>query len=175
MDEAIEFMKDVFWYIVIIIIVILAKVYVLSALEVVGTSMEPNLRDKNLVMYEKVSNYFVGYKRFDVVIFRYDMPPYVIKRIIGLPGEKIEYIDGKLLVNDEDIGELFEIKGRTSDFSITQLGYGVIPDNMYFVLGDNRSESIDSRTMGLIPREDIVGKPFLVIWPFNQVKFVKGL
>ena len=91
---------------------------------------------------------------------------YLIKRVIGLPGDKIEYKDNVLYVNGEKIKEDFLNKNiKTENFSLASLGYQKIPKDMYLVLGDNREDSLDSREIGLIKKKDILGKVSLKIWP----------
>ncbi|MDD2469775.1 MAG: signal peptidase I [Bacilli bacterium] len=167
MDEIIEFIKDMFKYIIIVGIIILIRIYVLTTTEVVGNSMEPNLNDGNILLVEQITQRFSDYNRFDVIVFERS-PSYLIKRIIGLPGETIKYEDNKLYINDKLVIGDFEVKGNTDDF-----GPVTIPDNSYFVLGDNREDSKDSRTFGAIKRNKIIGKPFFNIWPFNELKIVK--
>lgn len=166
MDELIEFFKDIFKYIVIIAVIILIRIFVLTTTSVVGPSMEPNLYDKNILLVDQLTPRFSEYERFDVVVFEHS-PSYLIKRVIGLPGEKIEYRDNKLYVNEKLVEEQFEINGTTEDF-----GPLVVPANNYFLLGDNRIDSTDSRDFGPIEKEKIIGKPFFCIWPFNKLQIV---
>lgn len=167
MYEIIEFIKDTFKYIIIIGIIILLRIYVLTTTEVVGDSMKPNLVDKNILLVEQITQRFSDYNRFDIIVFARS-PSYLIKRIIGLPGETIKYEDNTLYINNSEIVVEFKLKGNTDDF-----GPVIIPENSYFVLGDNREDSTDSRTFGPIRRDSIVGKPFVNIWPFNELKVVK--
>ncbi len=173
MIDVIEFIKDVFGYVIIIVIIVLIRVYILSPIEVVGDSMEPNLQNGNIMVIDRVFHKVKEFKRFDIIAFEYDVPSYLIKRIIGLPGEKIEYNNNILYVNGIKIEEPFEYDGVTNDFSIEELGYDVIPEEMYMVIGDNREHSTDSRSFGFVFKEDITGKPFIIIWPFNKLGFVK--
>jgi signal peptidase I len=166
-DEIIEFMKDMFKYIVIIVIIIVIRIYILTPTEVVGPSMEPNLYDNNILLVDQITSHFNDYNRFDVIVFTRS-PSYLIKRVIGLPGETIEYRDNALYINGEVVKTKFKTNGKTNDF-----GPITIPDNNYFVLGDNRIDSTDSRNFGSIKREKIIGKPIFCIWPFNKLHVVK--
>ncbi|MDD2435794.1 MAG: signal peptidase I, partial [Bacilli bacterium] len=98
---------------------------------------------------------------------------YLIKRVIGLPGEKIEYKDNILYIDDEAYQEKITDDLITDDFSLQDMGHEVIPEDMYLVFGDNRGDSLDSRSFGLIKKDDIIGKPFVRIWPLNQFNLVK--
>lgn len=160
-----EFLKDAIVYILIAVAVILIIKYVFSLEQVVGPSMEPNYRSGDLLFLNKISYKFKEPQLFDVVVIANDDTKYMIKRIIGLPGDTIEYKDNRLYINGEATKEYFDISGITKDFSLDQFDYDVIPDGYYFVLGDNRENSKDSRVYGLISREDIIGKVQFRIWP----------
>lgn len=160
-----EFLKDAIVYVLIAVAVILIIKYVFSLEQVVGPSMEPNYRSGDLLFLNKISYKFKEPRLFDVVVIANDDTKYMIKRIIGLPGDAIEYKDNKLYINGEATKEYFDTSGITKDFSLTQFDYDVIPDGYYFVLGDNRENSKDSRVYGLISREDIIGKVQFRIWP----------
>jgi signal peptidase I len=166
MDELIEFFKDMFKDIIIIGFIILIRIFILTTTEVVGPSMNPNLVDGDILLVDQITARFNDYKRFDVIVFE-KSPSYLIKRIVGLPGETIQYIDNKLYINDKLIGEDFKVNGSTENFGPIN-----IPENSYYVLGDNRIDSKDSRDYGSIKQEKIVGKPFFIIWPFNKLHFV---
>ena len=136
--------------------------------------MESKYKDQDIVILNKLHYRFFKIKRFDVVSLKYDESKYLIKRVIGLPGDKIEYKNNKLFINDKKIEEYFlDKETNTEDFSLTTLGYEKIPKDMYLVLGDNRENSLDSREIGLIKRKDILGKIKLRIWPINKFGPVK--
>ena len=158
-------LKDAIVYILIAVAVILIIKYVFSLEQVVGPSMEPNYKSGDLLFLNKISYKFKEPRLFDVVVIANDDTKYMIKRIIGLPGDTIEYKDNKLYINGEATKEYFDISGITKDFSLTQFNYDIIPDGYYFVLGDNRENSKDSRVYGLISRDDIIGKVQFRIWP----------
>lgn len=173
--EISEFVKDTFKYLVVIVLVLVIMIYVVSLQQVVGPSMSKTLNNKDIIIIDKLSYRFSEPKRFDIISFEYAETKYLIKRIIGLPGEHIKYVDGILYINDikyEDKNLLNEI---TDDFDIKSLGFDVIPDDMYLVLGDNRTNSLDGRSkkVGLIRKEDIIGKSLIRIWPLNGIKVIK--
>jgi len=140
--------------ILIIAVVLITKTCIIDIAIVKGDSMNPTLKNNDLLLYSKINN---NYSRFDIVIMKIDNK-YYIKRIIGLPGETIEYKDDKLLVNKEIVDEPFNTT-KTSDFTLNQIcSYEIIPENKYFVLGDNRENSYDSRNYGLVDASNIKGK-----------------
>ncbi len=167
MDEIIEFFKDIFKYLIIIAIIILIRIFVLTTTEVIGPSMEPNLYDGNILLVDQITSRFNDYERFDIIVFEHS-PSYLVKRVIGLPGETIEYRDNKLYANNKEIKLDFDIIGVTENFGPID-----IPNEKYYLLGDNRIDSVDSRDFGPVKREKIIGKPFFSIWPFNKIKIVK--
>lgn len=167
MIEFVEFIKDMFKYLIVIVVILLIRVFIISTTEVVGNSMNPNLNNGNILLVDQVFYKLSGLKRFDVISFK-SKPSHLVKRIIGLPGETIEYEDNILYINNKKIKERFNLLGSTNDF-----GPVVIPKDNYFVLGDNREDSTDSRVFGTIKVNIINGKCFFSIWPLNQIKIVK--
>ena len=127
-----------------------------------GSSMEPNLHNGQRLLINKIA--YSNPQRGDVIIFP---PPHVanpekdfIKRIIGMPGEIIEIKDGVVYINDSPLDEPYIVDNAGIDMPLT-----VVPDGQYFVLGDNRGNSSDSRGGWTVSGEDIVGKAWLSIWP----------
>lgn len=165
-----EWTKDIMKYAIIAILVLLLIIYVVSLQQVVGPSMHPNYQDGDILTLNKLHYHLKKPKRFDVAVIRYKDSKYFIKRVIGLPGEKVLYKDGKLYINDEIVEEKFSITGSTADFSLEMLGYKIIPEGYYFVVGDNRENSLDSRSkeVGLIAEKDFIGKVAFRIWPFRR-------
>lgn len=166
------FTKEVLPYIIVIFIVILLRYFIISPIQVVGTSMNPNLEDGELMLLNKIKYSFSDIERFDIIVVDYSEKP-LIKRVIGLPGEKVEYKDNKLYINGEYVKEDFKRNGKTSDYIVSETGYEIIPEDMYFVVGDNRINSSDSRSIGLIKREEIEGKANFVLIPFDKFGFIK--
>lgn len=173
--EITEFIKDTSKYIIVAVSVLIIMIYVVSLQQVVGPSMSTTLNEDNIIAIDKISYRFTEPKRFDIISFEYAETKYLIKRIIGLPGEHIRYKDGVLYINDEPYEDKNNLNIKTDNFDLKKLGFDVIPDNMYLVLGDNRGNSLDSRStkVGLIKKEDIIGKAFIRLWPLNGLKIVK--
>lgn len=164
--------KEILPYICVVIFVILLRQFVITPIQVVGTSMNPNLVDGELMLLNKITYKFNDIERFDIVVVDYANEP-LIKRVIGLPGEKIEYNGNKLYVDGELIEENFNKNGKTDDYNINESGYTTIPKDMYFVVGDNRINSADSRILGLIDKNLILGKANFVLFPFSKFGFIK--
>lgn len=161
-----EFIKDSLKYIIFIFVVLIIAIYVVGLQQVVGDSMNPTLLNQDVVIIDKLTYKFIPLKRGDIISFYYNDTKYLVKRIIGLPGESLEIKNNKIYINNEVIDDYVE-NIQMNDFKLEELGYDVIPKNMYFVMGDNRENSLDSRDsrVGLIPKEDIIGKSFIRLWP----------
>lgn len=170
-----EFIKDTFKYIIFIIAVLVIAIYVVGLQQVVGPSMSPNFKNNDIVILDKISYKFIDIKRGDVVSLYYADTKYLIKRVIGLPGDYVEFQNNKLYINNSYYSEEYLEGVITEDFSLNELGYSRIPDDMYLVLGDNRGDSLDSRdpNVGLISKDKIIGKVRFQIWPLNKIKIVK--
>ena len=171
-----EILSMIGWILFIFCLVFLVTTYVGQRTRVEGHSMEPALSDGDNLIVDKISYRFHDPERFDIIIFPYQWEPntYYIKRIIGLPGETIQiddegniYIDGEVL--QEHYG-LERIKNPGSAREPITLG-----EDEYFVLGDNRNNSEDSRftQVGVIHRDDIVGRAWLRIYPFDRIGFLR--
>lgn len=146
--------------------------YCVEKTTVIGSSMENTLTANDQIIINKFIYRISDPKRFDVIVFKQSGKEhsfYNIKRIIGLPGETIQIRDGAVYINGEELEEIIEVE--------EMINYGlaaeeiVLEENEYFVLGDNRNNSEDSRfaSIGNITREEIIGKAFLRLSPFNFV------
>lgn len=160
-----EFIKDFGKYIIVAILAVILFIYIISFQQVIGPSMEPNYNEGEIYILNKIKYKITKPKRFEVVVVDTESSKYMIKRIIGLPGEEIEYKDNILYINGEQIKEEFETGSITNDFNTNSLGSAKIPENMYLVLGDNRGDSTDSRKFGFVSIDDIIGKVEFRIWP----------
>ncbi|MGH9461423.1 MAG: signal peptidase I [Vicinamibacteria bacterium] len=155
-----------------VVVCALLITYVVQAFKVQGTSMSPELVDGERILVNKFVYNFRPIERGDVVVFWYTEDPDVsfIKRVVGLPGDTVEIIRGEVLVNGEPLSEPY-VEAEHADRRNYQ-AEEVRPGH-YFVLGDNRRGSNDSRSWGLVPRRYIYGKAFLRIWPPDQLGFIR--
>ena len=132
--------------------------------------MNSTLIDGDVLILSKANYRFFDIKRGDIISLDYEDTKYLIKRVIGLPGDTIEIKDNILYINGEVYEENYLDKGlEYPDFSLSDLGYDTIPEDMYLVLGDNRENSLDSREIGLISKDSVNGKIVLRIWPINKI------
>lgn len=151
-------------YVLVIICVILIRTFIITPIRVDGVSMNKTLYNNDLLFLKK---YDKSYDRFDVIVFNYSGKR-LIKRIIGLPGEHVKYVNNKLYINDKVVDDKYGT-GKTYDFDIKKINYETIPDGYYFVLGDNRQNSSDSRIIGLVSSKDILGVTDFRFFPFNKL------
>lgn len=172
--------KELFGWIIYILIVVgltyLILTYVGQRTRVSGHSMETTLSNGDNLIVDKLSYRFRNPKRFDIIVFpyKYEENTYYIKRIIGLPGETVQvadgcaYIDGELLESDIYGAEAMDDAG-IADTPIT------LGEEEYFVLGDNRNHSSDSRdpSVGVLTRDDLLGRAWIRIYPFDHMGVIK--
>lgn len=151
-------------YVLVIVVVVLIRTFLVTPIIVQGTSMEPTLKEGNVMILNKVAKI----DRYDIVVIKSDKNSNVlIKRVIGMPGETIEIKDGHIFINDKLVNTKHSDE-LTSDYPLTIIG-----KDEYFVLGDNRSVSADSRVFGTFKKSEIKGTTKLRIFPLNKIKTVK--
>lgn len=163
------------YLVIVLIATFLIVKFVGVRTEVIGTSMTPTLQDGDNLIVEKVTYYFRDPQRYDIIVFPYPEDPsrHYIKRIIGLSGETVQIIDGYVYINGELLDEHY------GNAVMNNAGIAAEPitlgEDEYFVLGDNRNNSEDSRyaAVGNIKRSQIDGRAWLRIWPFSDIGFLK--
>ncbi len=153
--------KETVPYILIVLVVVLIRTYLFTPIKVNGTSMYPTLENGYFMILNKIG-LKKGINRWDIVVVKEDNR-YIIKRVIALPGESVAYIDGKLYINKRLVEDKYSLS-ETSDFNEIYL-----KSNEYFVMGDNRSVSADSRIIGPVSKDEIYGKTNLIIFPFSKI------
>lgn len=172
------------WIKALLIAFILAFVirsFVFSPIVVDGPSMLPTLHDRDKMIVNKLLYRINEPKRFDIVVFHATSQKDFIKRVVGLPGEHVMIENGLLHINGQVIEEPFTKNKEeaylyeTEDFRLEEIpgGHETIPKGYILVLGDNRNNSTDSRTIGLISMDEIVGKASLVFWPYKRTQIVE--
>lgn len=150
-------------------IFLIVYLLILRPHKIKGQSMHPNFPDGEYLLTEKISYYRHDPERGDVIVFK---PPIsedeFIKRVIGLPGDTVMILNGKVFVNDEELKEDY-IKVPTNPSSFLSEGERyTVPEGNYFVIGDNRPHSSDSRAWGPITKKVITGKAWVVYYPFDK-------
>ena len=160
MDKIKSIIKEYGLYVITIILVLLVKKFIVSPIKVNGTSMMTTLHDGDIMILNIIGYRFDEINRFDIVVVD-EGNEYLIKRVIGLPGEEIEYKDNQLYINGKKVKENYGSQ-VTEDFKVK------VKKNSYFVLGDNRTNSLDSRHFGSFKKDRIIGKTSLIIFPFNR-------
>ena len=160
-----KIIKEILSYVIIIVVVILIRTFIGTPVRVNGTSMVPTLKEGEVLYLNKIDKSF---DQEDIVVIdkKVEGSP-IIKRIIGMPGDKIKCINGVIFINDEKYEDNFG-SGETSDFEEITL-----KDDEYYVLGDNRIVSKDSRVLGPIKKKNIEGTTKVVLYPFSKIGKVK--
>ncbi len=170
-----DIISNVLYIAAVLLISFLIVRYVGQRTEVIGSSMVPTLEDGNQLITDKISYRFREPERFDIVVFPHEpVNEFYIKRIIGMPGETVEIADdGTIYINGEVLEENYGY-GETRPQEMS--GPVELGDNEYFVLGDNREISLDSRygEVGNIPRSIIIGRAWLRLYPFDQFGLLRG-
>ncbi|MCX6820145.1 MAG: signal peptidase I [Candidatus Adlerbacteria bacterium] len=161
---------------VALVIVLPIRLFVAQPFIVSGASMVPTFEDAQYLIIDEATYHFEQPKRGDVIVFRYPKDPtqFFIKRIIGLPGETVHVLNGTVSVSKVDgstvqLDESYVVNqgdGSNKDYSVGT--------SNYFVMGDNRPESSDSRSWGTVPRENIVGRVFLRLLPVQTANIFPG-
>lgn len=154
-----KIIKEILPYVLIIIAVILIRTFIITPVRVDGASMDQTLEDGQILLLYKLANIDYG----DIVVLDEEKEgEIIIKRIIGMPGDTVSIKDNTVYVNDEELEEDYAY-GETSDYEEITLG-----DDEYFILGDNRPISKDSRYFGPVKEDEIIGKVIFRLWPFNK-------
>ena len=171
-----EAVSLIIYCIVVVAVMFLVVKFVGQRTVVLGSSMEPTLQDGDNLITDKITYRLIEPKRFDIVVFPYkeNTSKLLIKRIIGMPGEKVQIKNGKVYINDTELKD--DVYGNA-----LMVDEGIVGDPVvlaadeYFVLGDNRNHSQDSRfaSVGNIHRDDIIGRAWVRIWPLNKLTLLK--
>ncbi|MCI8528184.1 MAG: signal peptidase I [Lachnospiraceae bacterium] len=173
-----EIINTLLYLLCVLLLTLAVNTYVGQRTAVEGSSMEPTLSDKDNLIVDKISYRFQEPERFDIIVFsfKYKEDTYYIKRIIGLPGETVRIDEeGNIYINDEILEESYGrevIKAETMGLARETI---VIGEDEYFVLGDNRNNSTDSRSplVGNVNRKDIIGRAFVRIWPLSKMGMLR--
>jgi signal peptidase I len=168
--EIIEYVQA---FAVAIVLAAFIITFIAQSFVVEGSSMEPSLHNRERLLVNKLVYRFRKPAYGDIVVFRYPANPKrrFIKRVIGVPGDEVEVRDGYVIVNGMPLDENY-----TLDLTYGYFGPKVVPNGHYFVLGDNRNNSDDSRypDVGFVPMANVVGKASLIWWPVGRMGLVKN-
>lgn len=160
-----KYVKEAVPYLIILLVVVLIRTFIITPVRVNGPSMNPTLEDKEIMILKKYDHDF---KRYDIVVVDDSVEgDNLIKRIIGLPGEKVKCRNGEIYIDGSKIDDPYAY-GETEDFLEISL-----KDDEYFVMGDNREVSLDSRSFGAVFKNELKGTTNLVIYPFKNFGKVK--
>ena len=160
-----DMLIDIYPYLVIIIVVVLIRSFIITPIRVNGDSMEPTLNEGETMILNKIGLHH-GINRYDIVVID-AVDDYIIKRVIGLPGDSVAHIEGKLFINGKAVEDIYS-KTVTQDFDEVKL-----KEDEYFVMGDNREVSKDSRMIGAVNIDQIKGKTNLILFPLSKFGILK--
>lgn len=162
---------------VTIVLIFVIRTYIFSPVIVEGDSMNPTLIEGDRLFINKIGMYIGDIDRLDIVVFKGKNNTHYIKRVVGMPGDRLQFKNNHLYINGELVSENYVIEdGFQRDMTLDTLyGYEKIPENYYFVLGDNRPNSMDSRqrSIGLVHESKILGASNVIVWPLNRIQHVK--
>lgn len=179
----IKYLRVILVILLAIGIAFLVRSFLFASYVVDGESMEPTLEDHDLLMVNKVLYSLKDVDRFDIIVFHANKQEDYVKRVVGLPGDKVAFKDDVLYVNGDEVEESFlhefaqasDTMPHTKDFDLEEkTGKNMVPEGQLFVMGDNREDSLDSRSFGFISTETIVGKVGLRYWPLSHATFQFG-
>lgn len=158
--------------VVAFVLALIIRAFFLQVFWIPSSSMEPTLDIKDRIVVNKVAYHFRKPRRQEIVVFRGVAPEGtpkkdLIKRLMGLPGEALELKDGVLFINGKEVKESHPMNSDWADFGPIN-----IPADSYFVLGDNRPASADSRYWGFLPKKNLIGPAFLRIWPLTKLGLI---
>ncbi len=157
----------------VIIAVILAaviRIFLFQPFFIPSCSMYPTLQPGDRIIVNKLVYRFDEPERGDIIVFRYplDRSKDYIKRIIAVGGEKVAIRENYVYINGKPLKESYLPRTELSDYDAT-----VVPEGTFFVMGDNRNDSQDSRYWGMVPRRDVIGKAVFIFWPPERIGFIK--
>jgi len=159
-----------------LVLAIVLYLFIMTPHEVVGNSMHPTYKNGEFLMANKISYKFSEPQRGDVIIFKYSDTQDFIKRIIGIPGDKVMIKDGRIYINDKLLDESSYLEDTVVSNGGSYIHEGqtiTVNENQYFVCGDNRTNSSDSREFGPVDVSKIKGKAWIVFFPFNEFRLVQ--
>ncbi len=170
-----EFLELVRFTLLVLLVVIPIRIFIAQPFIVSGHSMDPTFHDGDYLIVDEISYKYKNPERGQVIIFKLpsNHKRFLIKRIIGLPGETVKIEGGKIYITEKN-GKKIELDENYLNGNFSSYGTWKLGKNEYFVMGDNRNNSSDSRSWGLLDRKLIIGKTFLRLFPFQYFSFKPG-
>lgn len=161
--------REILETIILIFLLVLVIRFTIENFRVDGHSMEPSLHDQEFIFVDKASYLFHAPARGDVIVFRYPLNPQedYVKRIIAIPGDVISVINQTVIVDGVTLQESYINKENPSN-PFSSFSKRIVGPDEYFVMGDNRGNSSDSRQWGFVPRANIIGRAAMIYWPLGE-------
>ncbi|PRX26655.1 signal peptidase I [Orenia metallireducens] len=162
-----EYLKSI---VIALLISFFIITFVVQAFYIPSGSMLPTLKPGDRIFANKFIYRFREPRRQEIIVFKWPVDPKrrFIKRLIGLPGDRVKIVEGQVYVNDKPLEEDYTLERSYTDFPEVK-----VPEGHYFMLGDNRNNSEDSRFWGFVPQANIVGKAFVIFWPLNRMALIR--
>lgn len=170
-------LKEIAFLVVLVVLIVLpVRIFIAQPFVVDGDSMVPTFKDHDYLIIDELTYRFSDPSRGDVVVFRYPGDPSVfyIKRIIGLPGERVAIARGEVSITRADGSTLVLDETYVVNEDATYTANTLLGTDEFFVMGDNRPRSSDSRVWGALPRENLMGRAFIRLFPFQKAGFMPG-
>ncbi len=172
-----SFLKETVRFAIITLAIVLPiRLFIAEPFIVSGASMEPTFDNSDYLIVDRISYRFENPQRGDVIVFRYpkDTTKYFIKRIIGLPGDTVKISGDKIMIKNKENPEGFVLDQKFILFQKSEEFTSTLDDKEYFVMGDNRPRSSDSRAWGSLPEKNIVGRAVLRLFPIDKIGILPG-
>jgi signal peptidase I len=171
-----KFIENVLYIIGAVLLAAIIQAFIIRPFIVSGTSMDPVIKNGQYLLVDEVTYHFSAPQRGDVIVFKAPPEPtkYYIKMIVGLPGETVKITDGKVTIINSAHPQGFMLDDSFVTHPSTDNGTYVVPQGEYFVMGDNRAGSYDSRSWGMLPYANIRGRAFLRLLPLNTISVLPG-
>ena len=163
------------FFVVVIVLLLVSHYFLYTIFVISGPSMESNFYDKEVVMVSRLNLFTNRFQRGEPMVLKFPGDPEhkkYIKRLIGLPGDAIEIIDGAVYVNGKKLPESYLDEGTVTMPALNGEVSWRLKDNQYFLMGDNRENSSDSRDWGIAQRRDMIGPVKMIVFPFSRFEFV---
>jgi len=168
-----SFRELIFFALLSLAIVAPIRIFIAQPFIVSGSSMFPTFKNNDYLIIDEISYRLKEPKRYDVIVFRFpnDTTKFFIKRIVGLPNETIDIKGGDVIIKNGENPDGFKLDQSFINNEMNTTKHYVLKSDEYFVLGDNRNASSDSRVWGAVPKEFIIGKAFVRLYPLNKKDF----